>query len=207
MSPGNNEKPAICALLGSPRRQGNTALLLSRAVAGAREAGCTVTTVIVPSLEFSPCREIYFCRDNDRCKLQDGITGLYPLFASLDSLIIATPVMTMGVPGALKSFMDRFQVFYCAKYLRNSPLVAPEKRKYRNTLLISIAGMNLPDNFDGVRQSAQAFCDIIDCPLTDEILVRDMDGKKDLNRFPEILDEAYRKGRMLGEHVVAAVKK
>jgi multimeric flavodoxin WrbA len=200
-------KPQICALLGSPSPEGNTALLLKRAVAGAEDAGCTVRTVDVPSLVFHACHEIYYCRTHPACCMNDDIARLYPLIGNMDSLVIATPVMTMGIPGDLKSFMDRFQVFYFAKYERKSPLVSLKKRSYRQALLISIAGMNLPDNFAGVRASTAAFCDIIDCRLADELYVRDMDNKKDLHAFPEILDEAYRKGRDLGEHAVHAVRR
>jgi multimeric flavodoxin WrbA len=130
---------------------------------------------------------------------------MYALFKEIDSLIIATPVMTMGVPGALKAFMDRFQVFFCAKYIRKARLVSPEKRKYRRTLLISISGLNLEHNFAGIRLSAESFCDVIDCKLADELYVRDMDNKKDLMHYPDLLQEAYEKGRFLGDAVIKAV--
>jgi len=198
-------KPMIIALLGSPLPEGNTAILLDKAIGGARDAGCDVRRIDVPELGFTPCREFYFCKNHDRCMMEDDMDEMYELFKELDSLIIATPVMTMGVPGALKSFMDRFQVFFCAKYLRNSRLVAVEKRKSRKTLLISISGMNLPHNFDGIRLCAESFCNIIDCNLADELYVRDMDNKKDLLLYPELLQEAYEKGKTLGLAAVAAL--
>ena len=195
-------KPLIGAILGSPRTQGNTAVLLDKAIEGVIDSGCEVRKIVVPFLDISACREIYFCRDQPDCALNDDINALYSFFREMDSLIIATPVMTMGVPGALKSFMDRFQVFYCAKYERNTPLVSREKRLHRRTLLISISGMNLPNNFDGVRLTCFAFCDIIDCRLSDELYVRDMDTKKNLLRYPEIIEDAYKKGNLLGERAM-----
>lgn len=199
-------KPVIAALLGSPVPSGNTALLLDQAVFGATEAGCEVRIINVPSLRFSACREIYTCRNTFGCAMQDDMSGLYPFFCDIDSMIIATPVMTMGIPGALKSFMDRFQVFYSAKYERLDSPVPREKRAYRRTLLISISGMNTPNNFEGVRLSTLAFCDIIDCKLADEFYVRDMDTRKDLHDFPDVLTQAYLKGKVLGERARAAVE-
>ena len=191
-------KPQILALLGSPLPDGNTAKLLKKSVSGAEEAGCDVRVIQVPDLSLSSCREFYFCRENEACMMEDDVSPLYPVFREMDSLIIATPVMTMGIPGHLKSFMDRFQVFYCAKYERKNRLVSKEKRSVRKTLFLSISGMNLPNNFDGVKISAEAFCDIIDCPYDDELLIRDMDHKVDLDRFPDLLNEAYLKGFRLG---------
>lgn len=187
-------KPRIIALLGSPLPEGNTAKLLNKAIAGAESAGAEVKKISVPDLEFSACREFYFCRENEACIMEDDLSPLLAEFREMDSLILATPVMTMGIPGHLKSFMDRFQVFFCAKYIRKSRLVTKEKRAHRRTLLLSICGMNLPNNFDGVKISVDSFCDVIDCRCDDELLIRDMDTKQDLNRYPEILDEAYQKG-------------
>jgi multimeric flavodoxin WrbA len=191
-------RPIIVALLGSPLPEGNTSKLMRKAVVGAEKAGCEVRIINVPDLGFSACREFYFCRDNETCIMEDDASALYPLFREMDGLIIATPVMTMGIPGHLKSFMDRFQVFYCAKYERKNRLVTKEKRQKRRTLLLSISGMNLPNNFDGVKLSTESFCDIIDCRYDDELLVRDMDNKVDLDRFPDLLEEAYQKGFRLG---------
>jgi putative NADPH-quinone reductase len=126
--------------------------------------------------------------------MEDDVTALFSAFREMDSLIIATPVMTMGIPGHLKSFMDRFQVFFCGKYIRKKRLVTKEKREIRRTLFISISGMNLPNNFDGVKLTAEAFCDVIDCRYDDELLIKDMDNKVDLDKFPDILEEAYQKG-------------
>jgi hypothetical protein len=64
--------------------------------------------------------------------------------------------------------------------------------------------MNLPDNFSGIRASVFSFCNIVDCRLADELYVRDMDNKKDLHLYPEILEEAHAKGKALGGQVVAA---
>ena len=106
----------VIGLLGSPLLEGNTAQLLARAMQGAKDAGCSVELIPVTSLDFQGCQEKFFCRDHETCILDDDLQQIYPKFVDMDSLILATPVMTMGIPGTLKSFMDRFQVFFMAKY-------------------------------------------------------------------------------------------
>lgn len=199
-------KPQIIALLGSPLAEGNTAKLLKKAVIGAEDAGCDVRIIHVTELSLTACREFYFCREHETCMMEDDVSALYPAFREMDSLIIATPVMTMGIPGHLKSFMDRFQVFYCAKYERKDRLVSKEKRKIRRTLLLSISGMNLPENFDGITLSTRSFCDVIDCRYDDDLLIRDMDHKINLDQFPDLLDLSYQKGFRLGGLLTGAYK-
>jgi len=189
----------VIGLLGSPLPEGNTAMLLDRALKGAEDAGCAIEKIVVPLLDFEPCMEILFCREHETCQMEDDITPLYQKFRELDGLIIATPVMTMGIPGKLKSLMDRFQVFFMAKYMRRQPLVPKEKRKSRLCLLIAISGMKVPGVFDGARKTVAAFLDIIDCRPFGEILVPDMDTIQDIRTRPEILEEAYRLGYEMGK--------
>jgi NAD(P)H-dependent FMN reductase len=189
----------VIGLLGSPVPEGNTAILLDQALKGAADAGCTVEKIVVNNLDFQACMEMMFCKDHETCTIDDDMQQMYQKFRDLDSLIIATPVMTMGIPGKLKSFMDRFQVFFMAKYMRNQPLVAADRKARRRSLAICISGMKIPEVFIGVKLSIRAFCDIIDCRYADELLISDMDTIRDIRTRQDLLDAAYAKGRSLGE--------
>jgi len=193
----------VIALLGSPLSDGNTAKLLDRAIKGAEDAGCMVERIEVSSLDFQACMEMMFCKDHDTCIMDDDMQQLYPKFRDLDGLIIATPVMTMGIPGKLKSLMDRFQVFFMAKYMRKKSLVANEKREGRKGLFICISGMKIPEVFVGAKLTVQAFLDIIDCQYSDELLINDMDTIREIAEHPDLLEAAYQKGYALGKMLTA----
>ena len=192
----------VVALLGSPLLDGNTAYLLDEAIRGAEEAGCEVEKIEVAHLDIMPCMEYFQCMGSETCLIEDGMERYFKMFREMDGLIIATPIMTMGIPGRLKSFMDRFQVFYMAKHSGAALSSRPNGEKGR-MLFISIAGMNLPSVFDGAKATARAFGEIIDCPYRDEVLQNDMDTIRDIRTRPEVVEAAYRKGfelgRLLGE--------
>jgi multimeric flavodoxin WrbA len=194
----------IIALLGSPLLNGNTAKLLDRAIQGAKDAGAEVEKIEVTNLNFRACREIFFCKEHETCAMKDDMAGIYEKFRDIDGIIIATPVMTMGIPGMLKSFIDRFQVYFMAKYLRKKPLVTKTKRKSRLGLYLGISGMNVPYVFDGAKLTIHAFFDIIDVKYWDDLLIRDMDTIQDLTKQPEFMEEAYRKGREMGRLLIEA---
>ena len=189
----------VIGLLGSPLSDGNTAKLLDRALKGAEDAGCMVEKILVTSLDFQACEEMMFCKDHDTCIMDDDMQQLYPKFKEMDSLIIATPVMTMGIPGKLKSMMDRFQVFFMAKYMRKKPFISKERRVERRGLFICISGMKIPEVFVGAKLTVKAFFDIIDCQYTDELLISDMDTIRDVTAHPDLLEAAYQKGLALGK--------
>jgi multimeric flavodoxin WrbA len=189
----------VIGLLGSPLSDGNTAKLLDQALKGAEDAGCIVEKILVTNLDFQACEEMMFCKDHDTCIIDDDMQQLYPKFKEMDCLIIATPVMTMGIPGKLKSMMDRFQVFFMAKYMRKKSLISKERRMQRKGLFICISGMKIPDVFVGAKLTAMAFFDIIDCQYSDELLISDMDTIRDVSAHPDLLEVAYKKGFTLGK--------
>lgn len=189
----------VIGLLGSPLTGGNTAILLEQALKGASDAGCTTEKIEVTALDFQACMELMFCAEHETCIMDDDMQEMYRKFRDMDSLIIATPVMTLGIPGKLKSFMDRFQVFFMAKYVRKQPLVAADRKAHRNSLVICIAGMKIPEVFVGAKMTIRAFLDLIDCRFSDELLISDMDTIRDIRTRQDLLDAAYTKGRSLGE--------
>jgi NAD(P)H-dependent FMN reductase len=189
----------IIGILGSPLTEGNTALLLDRALKGAEDAGCTIEKIVLVNLDFQACQEMMFCLDHETCILDDDMQALYPKLREMDGLIVATPVMTMGIPGKLKSFIDRFQVFFMAKYVRKKPLVPDERKHGRRGLFICISGMKIPEVFVGAKLTMKAFFDIIDCQYSDELLINDMDTIRNLHEQPDILETAYKKGFLLGK--------
>ena len=189
----------IIGLLGSPLAEGNTAQLLDRALKGAEDAGCTVEKIVVTNLDFQACQEMMFCKEHETCIIDDDMQVMYPKFREMDGLITATPVMTMGIPGKLKSFIDRFQVFFMAKYVRKKPFISKERIVERRGLFICISGMKIPEVFVGAKLTVKAFFDIIDCQYTDELLISDMDTIKDIRSQPDLLDAAYKKGFALGK--------
>jgi putative NADPH-quinone reductase len=142
-----------------------------------------------------------FCKEHETCILDDDLQAIYPKFREMDGLILATPVMTMGIPGKLKSFIDRFQVFFMAKYVRKKPFISGEKKTIRKGLFICISGMNIPEVFVGSKLTIRAFFDIIDCQYGDELLISDMDTIKDIRLQPDLLEAAYKKGFALGKSV------
>ncbi|HWS21916.1 MAG TPA: flavodoxin family protein [Methanoregula sp.] len=191
----------IIGLLGSPLTEGNTAQLLDRALKGAEDAGCEVEKIVVVNLDFQACQEMMFCKEHETCILDDDMQAMYPKLRGMDGLIVATPIMTMGIPGKLKSFIDRFQVFFMAKYVRKKPLISKEKKKERMGLFICISGMNIPEVFVGAKLTVKAFFDIIDCKYSDELLISDMDTIKDIQAHPDLLEAAYKKGFALGKYL------
>ncbi|GAJ23063.1 unnamed protein product, partial [marine sediment metagenome] len=58
----------VLGIAGSPRRGGNTDLLLAEVMRGAASRGAEVKTIILNDLEISPCQHCDACLEAGRCK-------------------------------------------------------------------------------------------------------------------------------------------
>ena len=193
----------ILAVYGSPRRRGNTATLLQRAVDGATDAGAQVEEIVLRDLTISPCLEIYACKKTGRCTIQDDFQDVYDILLASDGLMLATPIFFYSVSAFTKIFMERFQSLWVKKYWI-------DKRKYGETdpirkgLLISVGATSGKKLFDGTLLAMRSFFDTLDMELWRTLLYRGLDFEGDVLAHPEYIEEAYRAGQDLQVALEAA---
>ena len=186
----------ILAIYGSPRRKGNTSLLLKRAVQGAIEAGGQVEEVVLRDLNMSPCLEIYGCKQTGRCVIQDDFQKVYEQILSCHGLMLASPIFFYAVSAHTKILMDRCQSLWTKRYwLEETPTGKREAR--RKGLFISVGATKGKRLFDGALLSVRYFFDALDVELWRSLLYRGLDLEGDVLRHPEFLEEAYRAGKAL----------
>ncbi len=99
----------VLILLGSPRKQGNSATLAERLTAGAEATGATVERAYLHGLDIQPCAACDACRQapDYQCILDDDMQDLYAKIAQADALAIATPVYWFTMSAQTKLFLDR----------------------------------------------------------------------------------------------------
>jgi len=186
----------ILAIYGSPRRKGNTSLLLERAVQGARDGGGQVTEIVLRDLKMSPCLEIYGCKKTGRCVIKDDFQEVYDQLLSCHGLILASPIFFYTVSAHTKILMDRCQSLWVKKYwIEKTPFGKKEFR--RKGVFISVGATKGKRLFDGVLLTVRYFFDTFDAELWRALLYRGLDFEGDALDFPHYLDEAYESGRAL----------
>jgi multimeric flavodoxin WrbA len=184
----------VLAILGSPRRGGNTEILLDEAIRGAREHGGACEKVILRDLKIRPCLEIYQCAKTGTCAIQDDMQALFVKIKEAERLIIASPIFFYSVSALTKAMIDRCQSLWVKKYVLKLPISTLNDRR---GAFISVAATRGKKLFDGVRFSMKYFFDAIDVVYSDELLVRGVDEKGAIRERPETLDEAYALGARL----------
>jgi multimeric flavodoxin WrbA len=190
----NTTKPKITAIYGSPRRKGNTAELLQRAVKGAREEGALVEEIVLRDLKMSPCLEIYGCMKSGRCAIKDDFQKVYDTLLASQGLMLASPIFFYTVSAHTKIFMDRCQSLWVKKnWIDKIPRGQWEVK--RRGLFISVGATKGKKLFDGALLTIRYFFDVLDMELWKSLLYRQLDFEGDVLKHPQYLAEAYETGK------------
>ena len=103
------ENQKIVVVLGSPRKNGNSATLAKRVIAGAEAAGAAVDSFYLHEMDIRPCRACDSCQEEiaKDCVVDDDMQRIYPGLRRADALVIASPIYWFNVSAQTKLFIDR----------------------------------------------------------------------------------------------------
>lgn len=107
----------VIALNGSPRKDGNTAAALRVMAAALAEDGIDTEVLQVGGSHVHGCIACGYCweSENNLCVFKDDIVNDHSLkMRAADGLILASPTYYAGIPGDMKSFLDR--VFFSGSH-------------------------------------------------------------------------------------------
>lgn len=184
----------VLGIMGSPRRESNTEILLDQALRGAGEAGAEVEKVVVSKLKIAPCLEIYACRKDGNCAIKDDMQPLYKKLLEADHVIFASPMFFYGVTSQAKAVIDRCQALWVRKHVLG---VGKEDKRERKGVFISVGATRGARLFDGAVLTVKYFFDAIGVKYAGDLLVRGIDDKGQIREHPTALEDAFRLGQEL----------
>lgn len=143
---------------GSPRRKGNSDVMLYKILEGAEEAGAETEAVFLRDYKFDSCTGCEKCQTAKACtELQDGMQLLYPKITYCKGLVLVSPSHNYNVSALMKAFIDRMYQFIdftddhprqfssrLAGQGRKAVLAAVCEQYYDEGMGFTVDGMRLP---------------------------------------------------------------
>ncbi|MDA0525496.1 flavodoxin family protein [Methanococcoides alaskense] len=106
-------KVKIIGIGGSPRKNGNTDILLDNFLKGAESAGAETKKVLLRNYSIESCIGCEACRKAGTCtQFHDGMELLYPEIEGSKGLILGSPTYNYNITSSMKSFIDRLYPYY-----------------------------------------------------------------------------------------------
>lgn len=172
----------IIVLVGSMRKNGNTALLAQSFAKGASKNN-NVEIISVSDVNVNPCIGCNTCfsREGNKCFQNDDMTKIYEKLQIADIVIIASPVYFYSISASLKTIIDRL----------HTPMRNTFKIKKLGLLLVGAA--NLQNLFDPIIMQYQMVLDFFKLESIGTVLVSGVKDPGDIDGNPA-LQEAYELG-------------
>ena len=111
----NNQypKPKVFGIGGSPRKNGNSDVLLKHILKGVRDNKIAVEKIQLRDFQYQSCIGCERCRKDKICTgLNDGMSLLYPRIFESQGLVLVSPTHNYNVTAWMKAFIDRLYCFY-----------------------------------------------------------------------------------------------
>ncbi|MDR1920476.1 MAG: flavodoxin family protein [Candidatus Adiutrix sp.] len=187
----------ILALHLSPRKNGNSAVMLDEFVKGARSAGACTVSFSVSDHVIKPCQGCGSCEATGDCVISgDDMGGLYPLLAAAPMIVVSTSLFFYDVPALGKALIDRTQPLWSRRYaLGQTETLRPEGKGF----LLALGATKGKDLFLPVGLCIKYFFDSIGFPRHfDSLFFRQIEGLGGFEKDPDRLRQVYEAGLAFG---------
>ena len=177
----------VLGILGSPRPQGNSAVLLDCFLRGARESGAETIRLDATTMKISGCNACNECQDNGTCIVTDDMAEIYDAIQRADVLVLSTPLYFSGMSSQMKAVIDRCQCLWQRARRQNVP---SGKKGY----LLAVGAMEKA-NFRNVLSEVRSFYIGIGVDYQGDVLVPGVESDGDIRSRAADLQKAYQLGQ------------
>ena len=104
----------IVAFSSTPRKEGNSDILVDHVLKGAGELGAETEKIRLHDLAIRPCTACGVCQKSVEtpCVIKDDMASLVEKIRQADGLLMASPIYFCSVNGQMKVFLDRLYALF-----------------------------------------------------------------------------------------------
>lgn len=98
----------VMAVLGSPKQNGNSAMLAQKFLEKASASGAETRSFFLEGMNYKGCKACGACKSgSDKCVIADDLTEVFAEMHKSDIIVYASPNYFGDVSGQFKLFLDR----------------------------------------------------------------------------------------------------
>lgn len=136
-------EPKVIGFSGSPRKGGNSDILLRHILTGVIENQLSADSLRLADCQFQPCIGCERCRKDKICTgLMDGMSFLYPKIIQSKGLVLVCPTHNYNITAWMKAFIDRLYCFYNFDKERPGPWSSNLENQGRKAIIAAVCEQN-----------------------------------------------------------------
>lgn len=148
----------ILILMGSPRKEGNTAQLTEPFINEAKALGAEVETVWLYRMNIKGCISCRVCQkewDKINCAIKDDMGIIFDKVQNADIIVLATPIYSWYCTAPMKAVLDRL-VYGMNKYYGDE--VGPSLFEGKKMAIITTCGYKPDRGADLFEEGMKRYC-------------------------------------------------
>jgi multimeric flavodoxin WrbA len=194
----NQPRRTVLGFSGSPRKNGNSDILLQTVLAGAEQEGVSGEWYNLTGIQFTGCIGCEQCRRGTLCTgLIDGMSLLYPKILDARGLVLVSPTHTYNVTSWMKAFIDRLYCFYDFTDDRPRGWSSRLAGQHRKAVIAAVCEQESPEDMGWTLETMKASLRSLDYEIVGELAVFLIFDKGRVRQEHEVMDRALELGRQL----------
>jgi multimeric flavodoxin WrbA len=195
-------RPKILAVGASPRKGGNSDVLIRHFSAGVQKAGVETEEILLRDYSISPCIGCELCRKAGECKgCKDDMIGIYPKVIESRGLFLVSPVHHYNVTAWMKAFIDRLYCFYDFAEPRPGDWSSRLANQGRKAMVSAVGEQPDKEDMGFTLEAMQRPLEALGYDVIKTFPVLSVFEKGKVAKYPEIIRTAEMFGEMLGKDV------
>ena len=193
----------VFGVSGSPRRKGNSDILLEEVLRGVAESGVPERFLNLTSIDFKGCIGCEKCRKDKVCTgIKDDMTLLYDEIIQSKGLVAVCPTHNYNVTSWMKAFIDRLYCFYNFENDRPRSWSSQLAGQGRKAVVIAICEQEDPKDMGFTIEAMTEPLAALGYDIVGELAVYRIFDKGKVREDKASLAEAFRLGERLAKEIM-----
>jgi len=202
---GSNIHPEnkVVGFSGSPRRNGNSDLLLKKIMSGVTDKNLPADCWNLTEFQFSGCIGCEQCRKTKICTgLKDGMSLIYPELLSSKGLVLASPTHNYNITTWMKAFIDRLYCFYNFENDNRHSWSSQLSNQNRKAVVVAICEQDSIADMGFTLEAMKLPLKALGFEVVGELAVLNVFDKAKVREQEQVMNEAYELGQKLADSLV-----
>ena len=191
----------ILGIVGSKRKSGNTAALVSAALDASSGDHIKTELVYLSDYSFEGCRGCEGCKYTFKCVVNDDMQKLYPKIMEADALIVGSPTYFYNLSSRMKAFLERlypYEIF--DENDRSVWLSYNEVTQLKYAVVIAVCEQDNPDDMGFTAEAMELPLQALGYRIVDTVKALHLFKKDEHAAHPKGINQAIQAGSKLSKN-------
>lgn len=193
----------VLGVAGSPRRNGNSDVLLRQVLKGVRQDNIEYGLIQLRDIQFQGCIGCEKCRKDKICTgLNDGMSLTYSQIITSKGLVLVSPTHNYNITSWMKAFIDRLYCFYNFKNTRPRAWSSQLADQHRKAVLVAVCEQEDKQNMGFTLEAMRIPIQALGYEVIGEQAVFGVFDKGKIKDDRDSMEKAFALGRDLAKSLI-----